>query len=148
MHALIEAISDADMTAQPAGLNNHAAWTLGHLTHSMQAIGEQLGIEHWLPASWAERYGQGSVPSPERAEYPPKAVLVAKFEDATARVVARPQEMTPAELLAELPDERYRGRYPTIGQAAVHILASHFALHMGQLGCWRQALDTPQDTQG
>ncbi len=139
LRELIEPIPDSDMAVQPPGLNKHAAWTLGHLTHSMRAIGEELGIPNWLPADWGDRFGQGSTPSPTRDHYPSKSELAETFDDAASRIVARLEDMTPSEFDADLPDARHRERYPTIGHAAVHILASHFALHMGQLSCWRRA---------
>ena len=42
-------------------------------------------------------------------------------------------------LARSLPAERYRDLLPTIGDAVLHILAGHTAIHLGQLKVWRRA---------
>jgi hypothetical protein len=37
-------LSDEDLVLQPSGVPNHAAWTLGHIIHSCQAIAGELGV--------------------------------------------------------------------------------------------------------
>jgi DinB family protein len=138
--ALVKDIPDAVMTRQPAGLVNHGSWTIGHLTHSLEAIGGELGIAPWLPTDWAQRYGPGSTPTSVSTHYPSKDWLLRALHDATTRVVERLGTMTPADFAADLPDVNFRGTYPTVGHAAVHVLCSHLGVHIGQVTCWRRAL--------
>ena len=49
-------------------------------------------------------------------------------------------EMSDDDCAVTLPDARFRDTFPTIGHAVVHILGSHFALHMGQLSCWLRVM--------
>src|SRR5579884_1581575 len=67
---LLADVADEQMCGQPVAGMNHAAWIVGHLAHSFQAIGGEMGIELWLPAGWAERFGTGSRLSSCRADYP------------------------------------------------------------------------------
>ena len=43
MRELVADLSDEEMILQPPGVPNHAAWTLGHVIHSCQAIAGELG---------------------------------------------------------------------------------------------------------
>ena len=52
MRELIADLSDEEMVLQPPGVPNHAAWTLGHVIHSCQAIAGELGVVPWLPDDW------------------------------------------------------------------------------------------------
>src|SRR3989304_2955448 len=68
-------LSDEELVAQPAGVPNHAMWTLGHVTFSCQGIAGELGVEPWLPADWEATFGYGSTPSADLARYPTKAEM-------------------------------------------------------------------------
>ena len=58
-------VSDLDkfqMVCQPKNVPNRPAWTIGHLVHSWQQIGGEIGIPPRLPADRGERPGTGSTP--------------------------------------------------------------------------------------
>jgi hypothetical protein len=56
-------VAPTDMVAQPAGIPNHPAWTVGHLTHSCELLADVVGVPPWLPKDFvATRFGTGSVP--------------------------------------------------------------------------------------
>jgi len=140
LRELIAELPD-DMLGMPAhGAPNHAAWTLGHLACSFEALGGEMGIEPWLTEAWRRQFGQGSTPSSADETHPARADLLETFADAEARIVERLQSMTPADLAAPLPDVRHRERLPTVGHAAMHILCAHTAQHVGQLSVWRRSL--------
>jgi hypothetical protein len=63
MRGLVADLSDEEMVLQPPGAPNHAAWTLGHVIHSCQAIAAELGVVPWLPHDWEARFGYGSAPA-------------------------------------------------------------------------------------
>ncbi|MCB9833390.1 MAG: DinB family protein [Planctomycetes bacterium] len=134
---MLEGVPAAACHRQGPGVENHPAWIIGHLAHSMQAIGEELGLEAWLDPSWAVAFGTGSRPAAEAGIGLEE--LVAALETGVARVRARLESMTAADLAAPLPDQRYRATFPRIEDAAVHVLSAHFAFHLGQLSCWLRA---------
>lgn len=145
---LVGDVPEERMAEQPAGMVNHGAWTIGHLTVSCQAIGEEFGIGAWLGADWPGRYGTGSVPRAERAAYPSKGELLAALRDGHVRLAARLRADWESVGVRPLPDARYRSVLPTLGDAAVQILVSHTAYHVGQVAIWRRALGMPPNAAG
>lgn len=125
---------------QPPGLPNHPLWTLGHLTHSAEAIGGELGVAPWLPAGWAERYGTGSRPRADAGAYESLADLVARLDDGERRVRDGLRALGADVLAGPLPDVRHREVFPSLGHAVVHVLCSHTSVHAGQLMAWRRAM--------
>ena len=57
LQASMADLSDEDIVLQPPGVPNHAAWTLGHVIHSCQAMAGELGVEPWLPREWESQFG-------------------------------------------------------------------------------------------
>jgi hypothetical protein len=143
---MVADVPDSRMTAQPGPQKDHAAWTLGHLTYSTQAIGEELGIPPWLGPTWAS-FSPGSRPTPSASDYPKKAELLTALADGEARVAARLQSFGVGQLAMPLPDARRRDHLPSIGHAVVHILVGHTATHAGRLSVWRAALGLPPVAQ-
>lgn len=141
---LVADIPPQDYVAQPAGVPNHPAWILGHLVHSFQAIGGEIGVTPWLNDNWQSRFGTGSAPSPHLDDYPSKSALIATFDDAVNRITNAVENITPQDLSAPLPDKEYRKTLPTIGHALTHILIGHASVHVGQLTVWRNARQLPR----
>jgi DinB family protein len=139
LRRLVESIPEERMCDQSPGRRNHPAWTLGHLAFSMQAIGEEIDLPHYLPEDWGERFATGSEPQPDASLYPSRAELIARLDEGVRRVQERLKEMSEAERRKPLPDERYRELFPTREHALVHILGAHFAFHLGQLSLARPA---------
>jgi hypothetical protein len=135
---LVADVPDEMMTRQAQGVVNHPAWTIGHLIYSAQAIGGELGLAAWLPANWQQRFGTGS--TPQSSGYETKAELLSMLADARRRLRERLNEVGETALAQPLPDVRYRDTFPTLGHAVVHILAAHWASHVGQLIVWRRAV--------
>ncbi len=140
---LLSVVPEDKMTTQPPGLPNHPAWTLGHLVHSFQAIGEELGVEPWLDDGWETKFGTGSKPVEDGANYPARDELLAAVEDGAERIGRQLDLMSFEDFAAPLPDARYREVFPTVGEAATHILCAHFSFHIGQLTCWIRTTDLP-----
>lgn len=136
LKSTLDSLPAGCLTAQLPGARNHALWTLGHLAHSMEAIGGELGLKPWLPSSWARAFRPGSTPSAEVGDYPPLQELRAALEDGIERVLAAFSSATEDQLAGPLPDARYRSTYASLGHAVLHIVTSHFAYHVGQLACW------------
>ncbi|MDF1837643.1 MAG: DinB family protein [Planctomycetota bacterium] len=133
-------LPNGQWVAQPTGAPNHPAWTLGHLVHSAQAIGGELGMDPWLPETWKDTFGTGSMPVPDPHAYPLGAELIAAFDSAQERVQARLRSLDPQTLAGPLPDVRYRDVFPSLGHAVLHILCAHTSCPGGPIMLWRRAL--------
>lgn len=133
-------VSASDMTAQPAGIVNHPAWTIGHLTFICQMIGEVIGVEPWLPDDFAQRFGSGSVPSSNANAYEPKEQLLARLHDAQLRIANAVERLCDAQLDQPFPDPAYLDVFPTVRHALIQVLVAHTAFHVGQISTWRRAM--------
>jgi uncharacterized damage-inducible protein DinB len=141
MRGLVADLSEEEMLLQPAGVPNHAAWTLGHVAYSCQAMAGELGIEPWLPGDWPSVFGSGSSPDAVSASrHSSKPALLATLADASDRLQAVLAALDEAKLGTPLPDEKAREILPTLRHALLHILAGHTAYHAGQLAVWRRAI--------
>jgi len=144
MRGLVDDLSDEEMTLQPPGAPNHAAWTLGHVIHSCQAIAAELGVPPWLPDDWDSRYGYGSSPGAAPASHGPgKAALLATLADAGTRLRAVLLATDESRLKEPLADEKARETLPTLGDALLQVVSAHTAFHAGQLAAWRRAIGRP-----
>lgn len=152
--ALVADVSETRMT-EPGGtgLENHPAWTIGHLVSGADILAEDLGLERDLPAGWKELFerrgpGDPRLPDPDAAAYPPKRELLDELERQHLRV----EKAWRAKLAAETQDGeglavplkwRYGDFLPTLGDAALFLAISHEAMHLGQLASWRRAKGLP-----
>ncbi|HUT88107.1 MAG TPA: DinB family protein [Thermoguttaceae bacterium] len=146
LHELVGDLNDAQMVQQPAGVANHPAWTLGHIAYSFEGIGEEIGLEPWLPTEWVDRFGTGSTPTDDPGAYPTKQELLEVLADGERRVRERLASLDDAALGAPLPDEQHRDLFATMGCAVLHVLVGHTGAHLGQLVVWRRAMGLPPAT--
>ncbi|MCX7427326.1 MAG: DinB family protein [Planctomycetia bacterium] len=143
LRRMVADLDDGQMVGQVGGVVNHPAWTIGHLVGSFQLMGGELGMTPWLPENWAQWFGTGTTPVGHAGVYPGKEDLLQALDDGQRRLVETLASMSAADLARPLPDANYRDRLPTIGHAILHILASHAAMHVGQLAAWRRAMGLP-----
>jgi len=136
-------LSDEDIVLEPPGVPNHAAWTLGHVIHSCEAMAGELGVEPWLPRDWESHFGYGSSPTAVTAQHPTKAALLAALAEASQRLCTALRAVDEAALTEPLPDETVRAMLPTKGHALLQVVAAHTAFHAGQLAAWRRAIGRP-----
>ena len=141
MRELVADLSDEDLILQPPGVPNHAAWTLGHVIHSCQAMAGELGVARWLPDDWEPRFGYGSTPCGTLApQGSGKAPLLASLAAAGDRLRSALLDTDESRLREPLRDERAREALPTLGDALLQVVAAHTAFHAGQLAAWRRAI--------
>ncbi len=133
-------LTPVQWVAQPQGIPNHPAWTVGHLVHSAQAIGGEMGLQPWLPDAWGETFGTGSTPVPQLQAYPRGAELLSALELARGLIQERLGHIGTKALAGPLPDVRYREVLPSLGHAVLHILCGHTSFHAGQVMLWRRAM--------
>jgi uncharacterized damage-inducible protein DinB len=129
-------LSEEQMVEQPAGVPNHATWTLGHIIFSCQGIAAELGADAWLPESWESTFGYGSTPSSELSCYPKKSEMLARLADSASRLRRALLGASESVLKQPLPDEAL----PTMEHVLLQVVAAHTAYHVGQLTVWRRAI--------
>lgn len=141
---LVADLSDEEMVSQPVAgvVMNHPAWVLSHLTlysGIVSALVRGEGFEDPLK----HRYGRESRPVDDLHEYPRKEALLIEYfrtHDDAARAV---EGMGAGALEREMPLERWRGRWPRVADAVVHLMLDHEAGHLGQISAWRRAGGRP-----
>lgn len=151
---------DKTLVAQPPGLPNHLAWTLGHLAVTMGRAMEKLGAksddalppEQFVTGDDRAREGEGrggplgrfdtqsvsfgSKPVNDPTLYPDLARSIAIFDSACERL---------AEFVRSCPNEALArsvawGGGTTLGWQLVQRMAFHNGVHTGQIADLRRAL--------
>lgn len=139
----VATLSPAQMVTPTQAVRNHPAWTIGHLTLTCQMIGATIGVEPWLPEDWMARFGTGSVPGSDLAQYPSKPHALAMLKEAQDRITTAVRRLDAAALDAAFPDPSYHEVFPTIFHALTQVLVAHTAYHVAQLALWRKAMALP-----
>jgi hypothetical protein len=127
------------------GLENHPAWTLGHLVSGVDILAEDLGLAREMPAEWRElfeRRGPGDPRLPADAPYPSIAEVLGELRRQHARVAEQWRAISDEALDAPL-EWRFDGEFPTTGGAALFLAVTHEAMHLGQVAAWRRARGLP-----
>lgn len=130
---------DLDLEPQP-GLHS-ARWILAHLAIVADFAAKHLGQPFECPAEWLKAYGPTSPPGTNPAVIPSREELMASITKGYERVIQAAQA-APAELLAK-PHDLERLKWTNLitkGELVSHVLATHFALHLGQLSTLRRLL--------
>ena len=105
---LVGDIPDDQMCDQPSGLENHPAWSIGHLSAGCQFCIRLLGGEPSMPEGWTELFGRGSTPSPDASKYPTKAELLTELERSHQQVTELVAAVDDAKLAEETPDPDFQ----------------------------------------
>ena len=133
-------LTDDELVLQPTGAPNHAAWTLGHIIHSCQAIAIELGKEASSSTEWESRFGYGTRPNPTASENLSKSNLLTNLAETSDRLRATIQALD-ARFLMEPPSQgEMREMFPTKGHELMQVVVAHTAYHAGQLAAWRRAI--------
>ena len=132
-------LTDEQMVAQPSGVINHPAWTLGHLGATSDALAGVLGLPSTLPDAWKEACRMGSIPSGNAADYPGKVEILEELRAQHERVSEAMQAVDAERLRQPMPPPRGK-RFPTVGDFAVALMTMHEGHHLGQVAAWRRAM--------
>ncbi|MDX2035884.1 MAG: DinB family protein [Isosphaeraceae bacterium] len=135
---LIDGIDPLQFALQNAPGMNPPAWIVGHLTVVADMGCALVGATSELGDDWRQRFAPGSTPTSNLADYPSPADLVARFDDACARLLAAVASADPARLASPQSTPFFRKALPTIGDLTAHILTTHPMFHNGQLSAWRR----------
>jgi len=152
--ALVSDLSEAQCTESAGpGLENHPAWTIGHLVTASDMLAEDLGLARDLPEGWQELFerrgpGDARLPVTDRDTYPAMETLLAELERQHLRVESAWRERLsgqgPDGPKLDAPIEwRFHDALPTLNDAVGFFAVSHEAMHLGQLAAWRRARGLP-----
>lgn len=132
----------ADWTFQVHPNSNHALWFIGHIGNTDNFFLTLVAPEKASPqASFREKFGMGSQPTANAADYPPPEQVLAYFRERRQALLA---------LLDTLGDEALEAKTPKGAPEFLPDVASvfrtagwHEGLHAGQLTVVRRALGHP-----
>jgi hypothetical protein len=137
---LVADLSEDQMCAQPHGVVNHPAWSLGHLAMAADHLGTLLGLSSEAPAGWEDTFKTGGIPSPDKSRFPVKDELLRAIEQQHGRIAKAFSEANPAALAQPHPHEKRRAHFPTVGDFAIFLMTAHEMDHLGQIAAWRRAM--------
>ena len=143
--ALVHDLTGDQMTVIPTdGLENHPAFTLGHLVSGSALLAEDLGGEFEMPDNWADLFlrkgpGDPRKPDPDKRKYPTKHLLLRELEDQHNKVKSLLNNID-IKKLSESIKWRFSSYMPTLLDIIVFMCVNHEAMHLGQLAAWRRAM--------
>ena len=137
---LVGDLSEDQMCAQPHGVVNHPAWSLGHLAVAADHLGKQLGLSSDLPGGWTDTFKTGGTPSPDKSLFPGKDELIRVLAQQHVRIAQVVTDADPALLARPHPNEKSRAHFPTVGDYAIFLMTAHEMDHLGQIAAWRRAM--------
>lgn len=130
---------ESEMDAQPHPGLHSCRWILAHLAIVADGCLKQLGQPTHCPKTWLVTYGPTSPPGTHPTVRPTAAELTAAIDAGYDRVILAAQH-APADVL-QSPHGIERLQWTglvTKGDLISHVLATHFALHVGQLSSLRR----------
>jgi hypothetical protein len=137
---LVGDLSEDQMCAQPHGVVNHPAWSLGHLAVVADHLGKLLGLSSDLPTGWEDTFKTGGIPSGDRRLFPGKDELLRVIAQQHARISQGLSDADPAALARPHPNEKSRAHFPTVGDLVIFLMTAHEMDHLGQIAAWRRAM--------
>ncbi len=142
--ALVADLTDAQLTAQPEGWDNHPAWTLGHLFLLDAYLADFLTPDDAPPLDerWIAVYGPNSMPVADANRYMTKAELLERLDTVRAVVIGAIAALPDEALMDDLPDDAPGPDLPSYHHLILHTLW-HEGYHAGQLAAWRRAMGLP-----
>ncbi len=146
--ALVKDISEDEMTIIPVeGLENHAAFTLGHLISGSAVLLGYLGHTYPLSEKWESLFlrkgpGDSRMPDTEGQNYPTKKELLDALSNVHIKVEKCIQSIE-EETFAQPFQWRFSLHMPTLWDVSVFLCINHEAMHLGQLAAWRRAMKYP-----
>lgn len=139
---LVKDLSDQELLFQPSGFLNHPAWTLGHLTTSLEMCIDLLGGGYSLDKDWDalfKRKGPGDPQTPNKNQslYPSKNTLLSKLSYQEKELI-RLLNNTADEFLNNDHHWKFSNYLPSKADYLHFMISIHFSWHLGQLAEWRR----------
>jgi DinB superfamily len=140
---MVSDIPDDQLADQPGGQINHPAWILGHLSTGRDRLGAFLDLQPLLAPSWKGKYGFGSTPTPNRADYGSKDELLELYLSGRTELIEAVSQADDSLFDQTIDDEILRPLFSTIGRFTVQALIAEPMFHLGQISAWRRAMGMP-----
>ncbi len=142
---LVRDVDELDMTAQPNGIINHPAFTIGHLISAMGLSIKLLGQPYEMPEGWDEIFRRTGPGDPQRptanaALFPNKTALLLEFDKKYNQLVQL-IERVDQEKWNETHQWKLASFMPTTGELLYFQCLMHHSWHIGQLAEWRRAMN-------
>jgi uncharacterized damage-inducible protein DinB len=141
---LVDDVADEQMTHQPVGVPNHAAWQIGHMAWALNNGVEMVGGTKTLDESWMRRFAMHSKPVGDRAAYPSKAELLRIYDDRRSTLIRHCESLSDSDWNKPNPIAPMNTLLPKISNLMHFLLLTHESSHLGQLAAWRRAEGLPQ----
>ena len=144
---LVADLSDEQMTIKPHdGLENHPAFTLGHLATGRALMIEDLGGKRDIPERWETLFlrngpGDPRLPVADISVYPSRIELI---DELSRQLNLLKQTILSKEISF---DQKIKWRFakdlPSMCDLTLFMCLSHESMHLGQLAAWRRAMKLP-----
>lgn len=144
----VEDVPESQMAIKPGtGLDNHPAFTLGHLVTAYANLMNNLTGEYILADGFKEIFlrngpGDPTLPNPDAAAYPSKEKMIAELNNQHERLVDHLLRMDEKKLKENF-EWRFSSFFPTYLDRIMFLCVNHYAMHLGQLAAWRRAMGFP-----
>ena len=122
------------------------AWIIGHLGFVAHRTLVMCGGESTIELdAWQQLFGRDTKPTGagDRGSYPAWEELKNAWREGHVNVAAIVPSVSAEQLGQPNPNERLRDALPTMEDFLSFVLASHDALHLGQLSTWRRVQGRP-----
>ncbi len=145
---LVDDVSEKQMTFKPSlGLDNHPAFTLGHLATAYANLMNNLTGEFILADGFKEVFlrkgpGDPTLPNEDATVYPSKIKLLEEMSNQHSRLVNYLRSMDENKLIENF-EWRFSSFFPTYKDRITFLCVNHYAMHLGQLAAWRRAVGLP-----
>ena len=142
---IVADLSHEQLTTCPAmGLENHPAWTIGHLFDASEMCCEMLGGKNNLSEEWQQLFrrtgpGDTTIPSSDASLYPDKNTLqenYIKSHDTLLQLLKQCDE----EKLNQPIQWSFAASFPTVIEVIHFTAAWHETHHIAQLEAWRRGM--------
>lgn len=143
---LIDSFERNEWFRMPAEPVTHLAWQVGHIPIAEYALllrrvrGPRPEDEQLLPESFRKRFGRGSVPVADPAQYPPIEEMLDRMESVHREGIEVLRGVADEEL--DQPPAEPHQRFST-KLGAVWFCGQHTMMHAGQIGLLRRLLGKP-----
>jgi len=137
--ALIEPLSDKQLTVRVGNVGNHAIWVMGHVAFAEDLfVSSFLGEPSKLPEGHVEQFCPGTIPSDCASDYPNRDELIDRLATARKRTLEW-VKMLEGDAAWEPTPEPLPKFVPNAITAACS-LSQHEFLHAGQITTIRASL--------
>jgi len=139
--SLLDSIEETDWFRLPHEAVTHVAWQVGHIAIAEYSLtlrrirSRSREDEVLIPAEFAKKFGKGSVPEADPAQYPKVAEILAVFHRVHEQALAELASLPEATL-----DEPTKPPHPLFDTkfGAIQFAPQHEMLHAGQIGLLRR----------